>query len=135
MSGMRKAFVGLGLAVGLVMCTLPGCAVPVDDTMIYPSSSEELSGASLSPEGLWESMPWSDPEHPWLRYPGRTTVQLEHGMGRVPRSVAVYLAFDSVGTEPGLASGDLARVSDVNENTVTIRNDTSASFFIRVVLQ
>ena len=134
---MSRCLVGYWSLMLLMAATVgtAGCTVEVDNAAVYTATSPELSGASLSTEGVWESTPWSDPNQPWLRYPGRGTIQLEHGMGRVPRLVMVYLAFDSVGTEPGLASGDLARLVDADENTVTIRNDTSASFFVRVVLQ
>ena len=60
-------------------------------------------------------------------------MQVEHSIGYTPRVVLVYLSFEAIGSEPAMAAGDLARIVSVDESTITIRNDTSAMFFARVV--
>ncbi len=97
------------------------------------AGSPELAHASVSSEGVWESVPWHGQNAPWLEVGPRVTAELEHTLGREPRAVLVYLAFDPEGTDPALAAGDLARVVEVTENTVAVKNDTNATYFIRVV--
>jgi hypothetical protein len=111
--------------------SLVGCGIPSGEMVVYTVDSPELASASVSAEGIWESGPWTGT--PWIPFPGRITMQLEHTLGRTPRVVLVYLAFDDEGTDPALAAGDLARVADVTDTTVTVHNDTSATFFVRVV--
>jgi hypothetical protein len=115
----------------------PACGRPAPGgVVIFTASSPELAMASIDPEtGSWESAPWSPADTGWIPYPPRGQVQLEHRLGREPRTVLVYLSFDRAGTSPALAAGDLARVIDVDESTITIWNDTNGSYFARVVLR
>jgi hypothetical protein len=117
--------------LALAALLLTGCALPTGDMVVYTAASPELAGASVSPEGIWESSPWSGT--PWIAYPERITVQLEHTLGRAPRAVLVYLSFDADGIDPVLAAGDLASIVEVTETTITVRNDTNAALFVRVV--
>lgn len=114
---------------------LPACGLPTGDLIVYTADDPELAQASVSDEGVWESVPWSAPEAPWLDYPPRATLQLEHTLGHTPRFVLVYLSFDAIGSEPALAAGDLARIVSVDDTTVSVRNETSAAFFVRVVAE
>lgn len=123
------ALAGLALALAAACSGFQG---PVED---IPADDPRLDGASESPDGIWESQPWSDPSLPWIEFPPRTTVGLEHGLGRTPRVVLVYLSFDAEGTRAALASGDLALTIDIDEQWVRILNDTNAVFFFRVVLE
>lgn len=127
---MRLRWIAL---VSSIVLALPACALPTGDMVVYTADSPELANASVSPEGVWESVPWSGQDTPWLPFPPRITAELEHTLGREPRVVLVYLAFDPEATEPALAAGDLARVVEVTETTVTVHNDTSGSYFFRVV--
>jgi hypothetical protein len=92
--------------------------------------------ADLPNDGLtaggWESSGWM---HPWLRYPGRATLEIEHTLMEEPSEVFVYLSFDESGAAAALATGDSARVMAVTSEVVVIRNDTHADFFARVVLR
>ncbi|GAB4198394.1 MAG: hypothetical protein OHK0013_07440 [Sandaracinaceae bacterium] len=118
------------IATAIVGCGRP----PPGGVVIFTASSPELSMASIDPEtGSWESAPWSPGETGWIPYPPRGQIQVEHGLERVPRVVLVYLSFDRSGAAPGLAAGDLARIVDADERTITIWNDTNGSFFARVV--
>ena len=114
---------------------LVSCSLPAGDTVYYPSDAPELANASESADGVWESAPWSGPESSWLPYPAQVTIEVEHGLGRVPRLVDVYVSFAEDGQNAGLASGDLARISAVDDMTVTVRNGTNAQLFARIVLQ
>ncbi|MFW6050525.1 MAG: hypothetical protein ACODAU_05090 [Myxococcota bacterium] len=92
--------------------------------------------ASLDPEsGIWESTPWSDPACPWLEYPGQAALQIPHDLGRVPRVVLPYIAFDEDGMDGTLASGNTTVVWEVTDTTVTVANNTEETFFLRLVLQ
>lgn len=125
------AWATLALTVSTGLLHGSGCALPgPGEPLVYTSDSPELAGASVQ-DGVWESAPWEGA--PWLSFPPRTTLVLEHTLGRAPRAVWVYLAFDPEGTEPALAAGDLARISAVSETSVSVRNDTNAGFYCRVV--
>ncbi len=114
---------------------VPACGLPAPGgVVVFAAGSPELAMASIDPEsGSWESAPWSPGEMGWIPYPPRGQIQLEHGLGRVPRTVLVYLSFERTGTSPGLAAGDLARLVDADETTVTVWNATNGTYFARVV--
>ena len=118
--------------VGLVLL-LTACGLPTGDSFFYAASSPELANASISPEGVWESAPWAAPGSSWLPYPGQATIEVEHGLGRVPRSVEVYISFAEDGSESAMAAGDLSRLITVNDTTLAVRNDTNAQLFARIV--
>lgn len=121
---MRRALVSLA-----VFAT--ACALPTGDTFVYDAASPELANASVDPTtGVWESNPWDGAD--WIPYPPQATVVLEHGLGRVPRDVWVYISFFPDGAESSLASGDLARYAARDETTLTIRNGTEVDLFMRV---
>lgn len=120
---------GVLAAVALVLA-IPACSLPTGETVTYTADSPELANASVR-DDVWESSPWTGA--PWIAFDPRATVELEHTLGRAPRVVLVYLAFDAEGTDAALAAGELARVVEVTDTTLTIRNDTSAAFFFRVV--
>lgn len=122
----RGYILGLGLL-------LASCGLPTGELIVYDADAPELANASVSAEGVWESVPWSAPDAPWLPYPPQATVQVEHGLGRVPRDVDVWLSFDAMGSEPAEAAGDLARLISIDESTLSVRNDTNARLFVRIV--
>jgi hypothetical protein len=99
----------------------------------------ETSGPASESGERWQSAPWQDAE--WLSLPGRTKLKLEHGLGRVPDLVQVYLSFekddsDRAGTRSSfLAAGDLAHITEVTVSSITIENTTEQSFCLRVVLE
>jgi len=109
-----------------------GCGLPTGDLVVYEENAPELDAASCV-DGVYETAPWSAPDAPWLPYPPRDTIQIEHCLGRAPRAVEVYLSFEPDGAEPALAAGDLARVVAVDETTISVKNETSAMFFARIV--
>lgn len=121
---MRRAIVALALLAA-------GCGLPTGETLVFDAASPELANASVDPiTGVWESSPWDGAD--WVPYPPQATVVLEHGLGRVPRDVWVYISFFEDGAESSLASGDLARYVDRDDSTLTIRNGTEVELFVRV---
>lgn len=146
---MRSSFVptvALALAAGLsIFLAGSGCGRPPPGMVTrYEAGSPELAMSSFDPlTNVWQSAPWEGAA--WIPYPGRATIQVSHTLGRVPRQVLVYLAFQEIpfdagpgpgegDTPPALAAGDLARVVDVTATTVTVWNDTNGAFFARIVL-
>ncbi|MGE0789694.1 MAG: hypothetical protein AB7S26_28735 [Sandaracinaceae bacterium] len=125
-----RTLLALAMATGLAFSA---CTLPTGDLIVYEQTAPELAHASVSPEGVWESAPWSAPDAPWLPYPSQATVQVEHTLGREPRVVNVYLSFDAMGSEPAAAAGDLARIVSVDETTLSVRNGTNAQLFARIV--
>ncbi len=125
------AFVS-SLAIGACTGTPPAGIL-----VVYTTDSPELAMASIDPEsGSWESAPWRQSEDSrWLPYPSRGQLQLEHNLGRTPQNIIVYLAFERTGEAPAQASGNLARIVDADETTLTIWNDTNGNYFARVVAQ
>jgi len=122
----------LGLCAALAAAGL-GCDSAVADERIEVTAAELPASAGLDAEGVWQSVGWTG--DPWQRYPGRVTLVLHHDLGRIPAVMLTYLAFDESGRGAGLAAGDMARVVEVTASTVTVRNDTEADFFCRVVLE
>lgn len=119
----------------VVLLLVASCSLPTGDTVFYSAAAPELTNASLSPEGIWESTPASNPDMIWLPFPGQVTLEVEHGLGRLPRAWLVYISFSEDGSDSVIASGDLARLVSLDETTVSIRNGTNAQLFARIVLQ
>jgi hypothetical protein len=119
----------------LLAAALPACGRPAPGTLrTYAADAPELAMASIDPvSGTWESVPWTGAD--WLPYGPRAQLQVTHGLGRLPRTVQVYLAFDELGSDPASAAGDLARVIEVTDTTVTVWNDTNGVYFARIVVQ
>lgn len=108
------------------------CGLPAGELVVYAEGDPELAAATVE-DGVWESAPWSEPGVEWLPYPPRATIQVEHTLGEEPRSVLVYLSFDPQGAQPAMAAGDLARIVAIDGESISVRNETSAGFFARIV--
>lgn len=129
--GLAAWALALGLATTAGGCQLP----PPGELAIYPADAPELARASVDPEtGSWQSAPWASGDVEWLPYPPQGRLQLEHGLGRTPTSVLVYLSFEPSGASPALAAGDMARVLHADGSSVTVWNATNGSYFARVVV-
>jgi hypothetical protein len=121
-------------AACLAAGSLAACSLPTGEVVTYTSDMPELAGASVSAEGVWESAPWQPTTAtPWIEFGPRLTVELEHTLGYAPRVVLIYIAFDPQATDPAAAAGDLGRVVDVSDTFVAVKNDTNATYFVRVV--
>lgn len=109
----------------LVACNAAGAQAPVD--VEPPCDSVE--------DGVWESNPWTsaDPDCGYLEYAGETTYRIAHSLGRVPRSVDLYLSFSAAGDSVAPPAGDMTRIQEVSDTHIEVRNQTDAEFFLRVV--
>jgi hypothetical protein len=93
-------------------------------------------GAGVTGSGAWQSSDWLVPAgESWIPLPGACLVTVPHDLGRTPALVQVYVSFVPSGQASALAAGDIARIIDVTDLDVTLRNDTLEDFFVRVVLQ
>ena len=116
-----------------------GCANSKDPSRIeitaadLPASAGVICNSGQTEGCSWQSSDWDN--DPWLFYPGKATVAIEHGLGRVPTGTWLYIAFEEEGAGAALAAGDLARISSVTATHVEIKNDTNADYFCRLVLQ
>jgi hypothetical protein len=123
-------------ALPFALLLLTACVSTSGRTVVVPADAPELATASVDPvSGIWESVPFASPECLWLPYPGQVTLALEHGLGRAPREVLVYLSFDACGRGAALGAGDLFLIEEATDTRVVLRNDTNADFFARVVLR
>ena len=114
-----------------------GCGRPGQgDLTMYAVDNPALVDAREDPvTHAWSSAPWHGPGVTWIPYRPHEQVQLEHHLGRVPTAILTYLSFTMDGQTPSLAAGDLSRVVRVDENFVTVWNDTNGTYFVRVVVQ
>jgi hypothetical protein len=128
-----------------LMVALAGCAkeAPGDveryaqgDPRIMPvveggSDGGAPDGAVVRVES-WATGAW---DGAWMPYPAHAQLDIDHGLGRVPQIVAVYLSFWPDGSTPAQAAGDLARLIEVDERHVVVWNDTNTLYYARVVLK
>ncbi len=112
---------------------IAGCTDAQAEPLVEFALSELPASAGTDSAGNWQSVGWAGED--WLTYPSQGTMVVEHDLGRVPRSVLVYLSFESDGSGASLASGDLCRVLSVDENRVELRNGTRENFHFRLVLR
>lgn len=121
----------MALIVSLLLVL--GCKAKADQRIVVT----DLPQASTTVDGSWQSAPFFSSATPteWISYPGSATLEIHHGLGRVPSLINVYLSFDENGTGAGLAAGDLAHIIEVNATTIELSNDTEQDYFARVVLR
>lgn len=82
----------------------------------------------------------STAEGPWLPFDGETYLHLRHGLGVRPQNVQIMLSFNARPLDPGgggysFAAGNQGLVVQQDEGEVTIRNNSCASYFIRVIVE
>jgi hypothetical protein len=140
--GRFRAIGGLtGLAV-VALCAASGCSSGnAQERRTLDLDDPALAGATLDDERcIWESSPWSGSA--WVEYPGRVTLDLEHGWDRcgaphgpAPADVAVYLSFDSQGQAAALGAGDPVVLVSVGGSRLTLRNNTNQDYFVRIVVR
>ena len=133
---IRSSIALLALVSSLAISACTGTP-PAGILVVYTTESPELAMASIDPEsGSWQSAPWrQSADSRWLPYPSRGQLQLEHNLGRTPQNIIVYLAFEQTGMSPAHAAGNLARIVDADDTTLTVWNDTNGNYFARIVAQ
>jgi hypothetical protein len=109
------------------------CSESAADRTVELTLSDLPPSAGVTTAGDWQSVGFLG--DPWQRYAARTRLVMEHGLGREPSSVLVYLSFDASGGAATLSAGDTARIISVDDRFVTIDNHTEADFYVRVVLR
>jgi len=129
---MRVLIVVWFFAMMAVFAGVTGCDSANADEQITLTLAD-LPDRDTNAAGVWQSTRWSG--SPWHPYPGGVTLRVEHDLGRAPSAVLVYIAFSADGAGTGLASGDLARIVQVTDSEVTIRNGTEADLYCRIVLE
>jgi hypothetical protein len=128
---------GLGLALTASSCGKPGPG-PTAMYNIDGGFEAGLPMAMIDPTtGTWESSPWGDDGGvvSWIPYGPHQQLDLEHGLGRIPDEVLVYISFFPGGQSPSQAAGDLARIVAVTADRVIVWNDTNGSYYARVVVR
>ncbi len=120
-------------SLGLVLTLGLGCNRTLAPSTIEVGLADHPPSAGMTDGDEWQSVDWLG--DPWLRYPGRATLIMEHELGRMPSSVLVYLSFSPDGSAAALTAGSTAQIESVDERFVTITNNTDADFFIRVVVR
>jgi hypothetical protein len=140
------------VALALSSCGRPG----LGDLTVYTSADPELAGAAIDDGGVWSSSPWAcsastteaacmavagcsfattctNDGLAWIPYRPHEQVQVAHSLTYTPALVMTYISFVSTGETPSLAAGDLTRIVEVDDATITVWNDTNGSYFVRVV--
>lgn len=125
--------------VALVMVCAVGCGRAEADDIFVALDSLACDDES---DGRWESAPFPGEECrcgagmcDWLTFGGRDTLEIAHPLGRAPKVVLPYIAFDADGSRGTLASGDVALILAVSDTSVTLRNGTDERFYVRLVLE
>jgi hypothetical protein len=130
---LRALVVG---AIGLACASLTGCEV------VLGTCGEELrdKGAALYTEGttangVYRSSSW-DAEDLVEFAPGQV-IRFEHGLGVVPASYEVYVtaARTGDGSELVPASGDQVELVSIDDEAITVHNDTCSDWFILLVAE
>ncbi len=132
---MNRFLATTALLVGAVMSCEPA-QIPLPDgaTRGAPIVYDPPPMARISLDS-WESSPWPGAGVEWLAFPRNIDVTLRHNLGRTPAAVNVYLAFEKSGASGAPAAGDLARIQQVTDRDVTLRNGTQQDYWLRVVLR
>ena len=121
--------------VALLSLSLTGCRnAEAGDTELV--SLVQLPCHELD-AGVWESapLPPATPVCNWLKFDDSSTYQIFHDLGRTPRVVLGYIAFEESGSGASLGSGDTFLLRDSDDRSITVRNGTQQDFYLRLVLQ
>ncbi|MCB9658610.1 MAG: hypothetical protein R3B40_29015 [Polyangiales bacterium] len=117
----------------LLSHALAGCGDAAAQTTVQVDAAD-LACADFDPTlEAWESAGWAGDTCAWITFSPRTTFEIAHPLGRVPKAVLVYIAFSESGASATLASGDAGLILGATTETVTVRNNTDQRFFLRVV--
>jgi len=118
----------------LVALPLSGCEV------VLGTCGEELAdkGAALYTEGttkdgVYQSSSWDTDD--LIEFAPGQIIRFEHRLGVVPSSYQVYVtaARSGDGSELVLATGDQAELVSIDDEAITLHNDSCSDWFILVV--
>jgi hypothetical protein len=124
-----SALAMLGFAA---LAVAPGCGPTC------PASERVYTDGSLRKGSSLIVYETSGPEGPFIPYEGATLLHIKHGLGVKPDFVQVFLSFSEHPEEVGgggssPAAGNQAIYLKQDENEVAVKNDSCASYWIRVV--
>ncbi len=90
-------------------------------------------GGGQTENGVYMSSDWKGP---LLQFNGGETYLLRHHLEGKPRWWQLYLSFDESGAQDGgelaPASGNQAVVTDIDEATLTVKNDSCVNYYLVV---
>lgn len=122
----------LGL-LALPSLGLSGCGEASAQTPVQVETAD-LPCADYDPTlEEWESAGWFGDTCDWIEFTPRTSFEVAHPLGRVPKSVLIYISFNPDGASSTLASGDTGLIVGATSETVTVRNNTEQRFYLRLV--
>jgi hypothetical protein len=105
-----------------------GCRTSCDDAV--GSTPEPFEGGRTDATGtVYESAPFAGP---LLKLPPQKVYRFTHHLRAAPVAVVPYVSFDEDGKEFAVGAGDLAPVSDVNDTSFRVTNNTCETFYLRV---
>lgn len=125
--------VTLALAALLPAVACAGCGDASAQTPVRVDAAD-LPCADFDPTlDEWETAGWFGDTCEWIPFTARTTFEIAHPLGRVPKAVLIYIAFSADGASATLASGDAGLIVGATTETVSVRNNTDQRFFLRIV--
>ena len=111
----------------------PGCADAGAQTTT-PVEATDLPCADYDPTlDEWASAGWFGDTCDWTRFPANTTLDVAHPLGRIPKTVLIYIAFSEDGASATLASGNAGLIQGATDQRLLVRNDTNQRFYVRLV--
>lgn len=125
----------MALVVPIAALALGGCGEADAQAPVRIAASDlECADHDVTLD-IWESASWPPGTCDWLLFDGRTTLEVEHPLGRAPKLVLIYIAFDAAGTGATLGHGDSGIIDGATDTTITVKNDTRQRFYVRLVAQ
>lgn len=110
-----------------------GCETSCGDSDQRAISYADGQVTSYGERGVYQTSPL---DGTWLHFPSQRRFVLEHGLGTTDVAVAASLAFNEHpfdrGTGFSAAAGDEVVVEEIGEDSIQVRNDTCAEFFLHV---
>lgn len=122
----------------LSLVSLIGCEKSGTPDSMVMSGDVVLDEATIDAQGMWSSAPFQNAQ--WIPLGPSAEVEVEHGLGRMPTSIQVYISGigdDRADAEPRAfspAAGDVANILHVSADSVTLKNRTKGQFYVRLVL-
>jgi hypothetical protein len=126
------AVLAMGAALLSVGCNTSTCDRAEDALIVH-------KGEGVPGVNTWFSAPYHDPNAPlegaaYQYFPAARTITFQHGLGSVPTTPDIMLAFSDHGSlAPGSGNEDIVECMD--DDVIQIKNNTCSEFYIWVALQ
>lgn len=124
----------LALVLVLAPFALSACGEAGAQTIIRVEATDLACADHDVALDVWESAGWPG-TCDWLLFDGGATLEVEHPLGRVPKLVLIYIAFEADGQNATVGHGDSGIIEGASDTTITVRNDTQQRFYVRLVAQ